>query len=93
MLTSANVPRRRKKATKLSIDRDLLHRARRLELDLSQTVEAALTEAIRRHERAQWLEKNRAALDAYNEHVDKQGGIQRRLARLLTPQQMVTRLE
>jgi len=34
---------------------------------------SGLTEAIRRHERAQWLEKNRAALDAYNEHVDREG--------------------
>jgi antitoxin CcdA len=73
MLTSTNAPRRRKKATNLSIDHDLLERARRLKLNLSQAVEAGLAEAIRRHERAQWLEKNRAALDAYNEHVEKHG--------------------
>jgi antitoxin CcdA len=73
MLTSANAPRRRKKATNLSIDHDLLDRARRLKLNLSQAVEAGLAEAIRRHERARWLEKNRAALDAYNEHVEKHG--------------------
>jgi len=51
----------------------LLDRARRPKLNLSQAVEAGLVEVIRRHERAQWLEKNRAALDAYNEHVDQQG--------------------
>ena len=51
----------------------LLDRARRPKLDLSQAVEAGLGEALRRHERAQWLEKNRAALDAYNDHVDQQG--------------------
>jgi antitoxin CcdA len=73
MLTSTNAPRRRKKATNLSIDHDLLERARRLKLNLSQAVEAGLAEAIRRHERAQWLEKNRAALEAYNEHVEKHG--------------------
>ena len=73
MLTPANAPRRRKKATNLSIDHDLLDRARRLKLNLSQAVEAGLADAIRRHERAQWLEKNRAALDAYNEHVEKHG--------------------
>ncbi len=73
MLTSTNAPRRRKKATNLSIDHDLLDRARRLKLNLSQAVEAGLAEAIRQHERAQWLEKNRAALDAYNEHVEKHG--------------------
>ncbi len=51
----------------------LLDRARRPKLNLSQAVEAGLVEALRRHERAQWLEKNRAALDAYNEHVDQHG--------------------
>jgi antitoxin CcdA len=73
MLTRTNAPRRRKKATNLSIDHDLLDRARRLKLNLSQAVESGLLEAIRRHERAQWLEKNRAALEAYNDHVEKQG--------------------
>ncbi len=73
MLTPANAPRRRKKATNLSIDHDLLERARRLKLNLSQAVEAGLLDAIRRHERVQWLEKNRAVLDAYNEHVKRHG--------------------
>ena len=50
----------------------LLDRARRPKVSLSQ-VEAGLVEVIRRHERARWLEKNRAALDAYNEHVDQHG--------------------
>ena len=67
------LPSRRKKATNLSIDHDLLDRARRLKLNLSQAVEAGLAETIRRHERAQWLEKNHAALEAYNEHVEKHG--------------------
>jgi len=73
MLTRTNASRRRKKATNLSIDSDLLDRARRLKLNLSQAVETGLAEAIRRHERAQWLEKNRAALEAYNDHVEKHG--------------------
>ena len=64
MLTDPSAPRRRKKATNLSIDNDLLARARHLKINLSQAVESGLVEAIRRHERAQWLEKNRAALDA-----------------------------
>jgi len=64
MLTATNAPRRRKKATNLSIDSDLLARARHLKINLSQVVEAGLAEAIRRHERAQWLEKNRAAPDS-----------------------------
>jgi len=65
--------RRRKKAANLSVDEKLLARARRLKLNLSQVLEAGLAEAIRREERAEWLRRNRAALDAYNEHVEKHG--------------------
>ena len=73
MQIAAKAPRQRKKATNLSIDGDLIDQARRLKLNLSQVLEAGLVDAVRRHERAQWLEKNRAALDAYNEHIEKHG--------------------
>ena len=73
MLTSTIVPRRRKKATNLSVDDNLLEQARRLKLNLSQIFEASLTEAIRQRQGEEWLKKNRAALDAYNEHVEKHG--------------------
>ena len=65
--------RRRKKPTNLSVDERLLAQARRLKLNLSQVLEAGLADAIRRAERAEWLKKNRAALEAYNEHVEKHG--------------------
>ena len=65
--------RRRKKAANLSVDERLLARARRLKLNLSQVLEAGLAEAIRRQEGEEWLRKNRAALEAYNEHVEKHG--------------------
>jgi len=73
MHTQIPTPRRRKKAANLSIDSDLLEQARRLKLNLSQVLEAGLSESIRLHEREQWLKKNRAALDAYNEHVERHG--------------------
>lgn len=65
--------RRRKRATNLSVDERLLERARRLNLNLSQVFEAGLEAAIRRHEAEQWLRRNRAALEAYNDHVEKHG--------------------
>ena len=65
--------RSRKKAANLSVDRDLLARARGLNLNLSQVFEAGLNEAIRQRLREEWLQRNRAALDAYNEHVEKDG--------------------
>ena len=71
MTAIANRPR--KKAANLSVDERLLARARRLKLNLSQVFEAGLTDAIRRQEAEEWLKKNRAALDAYKEHVEKHG--------------------
>ena len=65
--------RRRKRAANLSVDDRLLARARRLKLNLSQVFESGLEEAIRRHEAEEWLHRNRAALKAYNEHIEKHG--------------------
>ena len=47
MLTDTNAPRRRKKATNLSIDNDLLALARHLKINLSQVVETGLTNVLR----------------------------------------------
>lgn len=70
---TATAARRRKKAANLSVDERLLARARALNLNLSQVLEAGLAEAIRRQEGEAWLKRNRAAIDAYNEHVEKHG--------------------
>ena len=70
---TATAGRRRKRAANLSVDEGLLERARRLKLNLSQVLEAGLADAIRRQEGEAWLKKNRAALEAYNDHVEKHG--------------------
>jgi len=72
-MPASSPSRRRKKAANLSVDERLLERARELKLNLSQVLEAGLEDAIRREEGAQWLKRNRAALEAYNEHVEKHG--------------------
>lgn len=66
-------PRRHKKAANLSVDDRLLSEAKRLKLNLSQVFEASLADAIRQRQRDEWLKKNRAAIDAYNEHVENDG--------------------
>lgn len=73
MLTRAGTVRARKKAANLSVDGELLDSAKRLKLNLSQVFEAGLSAAIREKRREQWLNKNRAALEAYNEHVERDG--------------------
>ena len=70
---TAPAARQRKKAANLSVDGRLLARARRLKLNLSQVFEAGLAGAIRQREGEEWRKKNRAAIEAYNEHVEKHG--------------------
>ena len=65
--------RARKRATNLSVDENLLARARLLKLNLSQVLEEGLAAEIRRREEAAWRERNRQAIDAYNEGVEKHG--------------------
>jgi antitoxin CcdA len=73
MLTRTAAARTRKKAANLSVDGELLDSAKRLKLNLSQVFEAGLSAAIRTKQREQWLARNRAAIEAYNEHVEKDG--------------------
>ena len=61
-----------KRATNLSVNSDLLRRARQTSR-LSATLEQALADEVRRRQRDAWLDENRAAIDAYNEAVEKHG--------------------
>lgn len=63
-----------KKPTNLSINSDLLKKARELNIDnLSAVLEQALAERVKERQRERWLTENREAIAAYNEHVDKHG--------------------
>ena len=62
-----------KKPTNLSVNSDLLSRARSLKLNLSSTLETALAEEVRRAERIRWLERNQKAIDASNELAKARG--------------------
>ena len=66
-------PHAPKKATNLSINSDLLRRARALDINLSATLERALAETLKRQQREQWLAQNASALSAYNALVDRDG--------------------
>ena len=72
---------RRKTPTNLSLRADLVIRAKRLGLNLSDVVETALEAAIRDVENAKWLEDNQEAFRAYNAMIAKYGifGDDRRL--------------
>ena len=62
-----------KRAANLSINADLLSKARELNINLSATLEQALIEALRKRARDQWVAENKSAMEAYNEYVDKHG--------------------
>ncbi len=62
-----------KKATNLSINKELLAEARSLKINLSATLEQALIEKVRIERRKQWLEKNQDAITACNELAEKNG--------------------
>ena len=62
-----------KQATNLSINSDLLNKARGLKINLSATLEQALTIQVRNAERELWAEENKEAIQALNELADKNG--------------------
>jgi antitoxin CcdA len=62
-----------KRPANLSINADLLAKARVLKINLSATLEQALVEVLRQRQREQWLAENQAAIDAYNQQVETEG--------------------
>jgi antitoxin CcdA len=75
--TALTATRRRetsaKRATNVSVRGDLLTAARAAGLNLSATLERALHQELAESRRAEWRERNRAAIAAYNEHIDANG--------------------
>lgn len=62
-----------KKATNLSINSDLLGKARELDINLSATLEQALNQLLKQRQQEQWLTQNREAIAAYNQEIEKNG--------------------
>ncbi len=62
-----------KKPTNLSINSDLLVKARTLKINLSATFEQALVEQLKRKQRELWQKENAEAIEAYNSFVEEKG--------------------
>ena len=67
------MPHRSKRAVNVSIRNDLLAAARQAGVNLSATLERALTEELAAYRRTQWRAENREAIQVYNEHVERYG--------------------
>jgi antitoxin CcdA len=62
-----------KKATNLSINSDLLGKAKDLNINLSAALEQALAQLLKQRQQEKWLQENRDAIAAYNHDVAKHG--------------------
>ena len=62
-----------KKPTNLSVNSDLLKKCKAMNINLSATLEHALTDVLAKTENDKWAEDNKNAIKAYNEFVDENG--------------------
>lgn len=71
----------RKRPANLSINSDLLARARELGINLSGALEEALVDRLARHRRRDWIDSNRTAIRSYNRRVEAEGSYGDRMRR------------
>lgn len=62
-----------KKPTNLSVNSDLIARARKLKINLSATLEKALVAEIKKAEKEKWLKRNKKAMAALNDLAEQKG--------------------
>lgn len=66
-------PQAPKKPTNVSINSDLLEKAKALNINLSAALESALTEQLRAEQRNQWKAENARAIQSYNTFIEGNG--------------------
>ena len=62
-----------KKPTNLSLNSDLLRKCKAMNINLSATLEQALTDVLAKSKADKWAEDNKNAIRAYNEFVEENG--------------------
>jgi antitoxin CcdA len=63
----------KKRAVNLFVDVELLEEARRLRINISETLERRLRTIVKAEQERRWLEENREAIEAYNRDVAEYG--------------------
>ena len=66
-------PPAKKRAVNLFVDVELLEEARRLRINISDTLERRLRTIVKAEQERRWLEENRAAIASINAFIDQQG--------------------
>lgn len=69
----SNLEKSAKRPTNLSLSVNTLEMAREMGMNLSQTVDTLLAAEVKRRYWEQWNERNKDAIDAYNERIAKHG--------------------
>jgi antitoxin CcdA len=69
----------RKRAVNLFVDTDLLDEARRLRINISDTLERRLRTIVKAEQERRWLEENRQAIESINAFIDRHGLVASRL--------------
>ncbi|MBV8513128.1 MAG: type II toxin-antitoxin system CcdA family antitoxin [Xanthobacteraceae bacterium] len=63
----------KERAVNLFVDSELLDEARRMRINMSDTLEQRLRTIVQGELEKRWLEENRAAIEAYNRDVAEHG--------------------
>jgi antitoxin CcdA len=63
----------KKRAVNLFVDTELLDEARRLRINISDTLEGRLRSIVRAEQEKNWLEENREAIASINSFIDRHG--------------------
>jgi antitoxin CcdA len=69
-LYNRNAP---KKPTNLTINSDLLVKAKELKINISSVLEQALAEKLKQTQKDDWLQDNAESIASYNEHIEQFG--------------------
>jgi antitoxin CcdA len=69
----------KKRAVNLFVDVELLDEARRLRINISETLERRLRTIVKAEQERRWLEENRQAIESINAFIDRHGLIASRL--------------
>lgn len=62
-----------KRPTNLTVNSDLLDTAKKMKINISATLEEALSCKVRQKMASEWLAENKVAIEKYNQFVQKNG--------------------
>lgn len=69
----------KKRAVNLFVDSELLDEAKRLRVNVSETLERRLQAIVKAEQEKRWLEENREAIASINSFIDRHGLLASRL--------------